>query len=305
VFSQTVQTFAPPAARAGLRTGAALVIFFTALGCGSDATGALPNASASAGQSATASSAGKSAVSADGAGTRALQPTAAGVNAGRAGSLASDDSGASAVAGGGTGVGSAGAGTAGASGSAAGGSGAAGSAGSGANAGAGGVAAGTAGVASGGSFMLTTDVLKDDEMLPKEYRCDAQSPALSWSAGPSGTQSYAIVFKDVTPGFSMNFMHWVIYDIPASVMSLPMGVKAGAAVDTPAGAKQGNNYKPVTGFSGPCATSGTNMYKFTLYALDVATLPGLSGTPMDAQVETALEGAHKLATATLTTSSMP
>jgi Raf kinase inhibitor-like YbhB/YbcL family protein len=178
-------------------------------------------------------------------------------------------------------------------------------AGSGA-AGVGAAVGGGAGGAVGGALALMSDAFKDGDVLPNEYRCDAQSPALSWTAGPSGTMSYAVVLKDVTPNsFSMNYMHWVIYDIPASVTSLPVGVKAGAMVDMPAGAKQGSNYKPVTGFSGPCAPSGTNMYKFTLYAVDVAMLPGLTGTPMDAQVETALEGSHKLATATLNISSMP
>lgn len=140
-------------------------------------------------------------------------------------------------------------------------------------------------------------------MLPKDYRCQKPSPALTWTAGPAGTQSYAIVFKDVTPGFSMNYMHWVIYDVPATVMSLPMGVPAGAMPSEPAGAKQGQNYSKAAQFAGPCG--GNNMYKFTLYALDVATLPDVVANPTGAQVETALEGSHKLASSTLNVTSMP
>jgi len=144
----------------------------------------------------------------------------------------------------------------------------------------------------------------DGAMIPKEYRCEMPSPALSWTAGPSGTMSYAIVFKDVTPAFN-NTMHWIIYDIPATATSLPMNVPAGAMVTMPAGAKQGLNYSRQPKWAGPCAPFGMNTYQFTLYAVDVATLPGLAASPMGAEVETALEGSHKLATATLRITSMP
>jgi phosphatidylethanolamine-binding protein (PEBP) family uncharacterized protein len=47
------------------------------------------------------------------------------------------------------------------------------------------------------------------------------------------------------------------------------------------------------------------MYKFTLYALDVATLPDVPANANATQIETALEGSHKLATAVLNITSMP
>jgi phosphatidylethanolamine-binding protein (PEBP) family uncharacterized protein len=115
--------------------------------------------------------------------------------------------------------------------------------------------------------------------------------------------SYAIVFKDTTAGISMNYMHWTIYDIPASVTSLPMGVMSGPTLTDPAGAKQGKNYQSNNAFTGPCG--GMNTYKFTLYALKVATLPGLSASSTGAQVETAAEGMSKLASTVLNVHSMP
>jgi Raf kinase inhibitor-like YbhB/YbcL family protein len=145
----------------------------------------------------------------------------------------------------------------------------------------------------------------EGQLLPGDYRGSKPSPALSWTPGPTGTKSYAIVFKDITPGFSMNFMHWVIYDIPAATTSLPMGVPTEAMLTAPAMAKQPNNYSGAPGYIGPGAPSGTNMYRFTIYALSVDALPGVTARSTGAQIETAAEGASKLATATLNIKSMP
>ncbi len=42
------------------------------------------------------------------------------------------------------------------------------------------------------------------------------SPAMSWTAGPAGTLSYAVVLTDTF----QNAAHWVIWDIPSTVTSL-------------------------------------------------------------------------------------
>jgi Raf kinase inhibitor-like YbhB/YbcL family protein len=222
-----------------------------------------------------------------------------GVPAANGGSGGASAAGVGGAAGHAAGGGSGGMLAAGAGGKAAGGMGGAGS-----GAGTGGNAAAGSGGSSGGAFALTSPVVKEGELLPADYRCAKPSPALTWTAGPAGTMSYAIVFKDTTAGsVTMNTMHWAIYDIPASVTSLPMGVMTGPTLTDPAGAKQGKNYKGENGFTGPCG--GMNTYKFTLYALKVATLPGLSASSMDAQVETAAEGMSKLASTVLNVHSMP
>jgi Raf kinase inhibitor-like YbhB/YbcL family protein len=233
-----------------------------------------------------------------------------------AGTAASAGSGGANAAGTTSAAGTAGRSSAGTGGSAAGASGAAGSksptagmaaaASGGVGAGSGGNAAqaGAGGGSAAGAFAITSPVVKEGEMIPAEYRCQKPSPALDWTAGPAGTKSYAIVFKDVTPGaVSLNYKHWIIYDIPASVMALPMGVPAGATITMPVMAKQGKNYSMNPQFAGPCG--GMNMYKFTLYAIDTEALPDVPANATGDQVETALEGSHKLGTATLNIKSMP
>jgi len=88
----------------------------------------------------------------------------------------------------------------------------------------------------------------------------------------------------------MTYVHWVLYDIPASATSLPKGGK------TPAGARDGKNDWKRTGYGGPCPPIGRHRYFFKLYALD--TLLGDLKTPTKDAVVKAMQG-HVLAQAEL------
>ena len=158
--------------------------------------------------------------------------------------------------------------------------------------------------ATAGALSFSSMAFADGTKIATKYRCTGPSPDLRWSGAPSATKSFAIVLKDVTPGISQGFLHWVIYDIPASVSSLDEGVAVGAMPAQPAGAKQAAIWNGTLGFNGPCAPSGTNTYELTLYAEDVASLPGLSSSSTGADVVTAID-AHKLASAKITITSMP
>ncbi len=132
--------------------------------------------------------------------------------------------------------------------------------------------------------------------FPTDFTCggDDHSPPFAWGAGPSGTLSYALVLHDTfqTPPF----VHWALWDIPAATTSLPESLATTATLTTPAGAKQVAGQG--MGYLGPCPpNNAVHTYVFTLYALDVATLPGT--TTSTAAVVTAIQ-AHDLASATLT-----
>jgi Raf kinase inhibitor-like YbhB/YbcL family protein len=168
------------------------------------------------------------------------------------------------------------------------------SGGTGGSAGSGGASGGSGGTggASGGSggtsnqpFALTSTAFKEGEEIPLKYKCDKvnpmgmnQSPPLSWGPGPAGTKSYAVVLIHVTTP-----EHWVIWDIPANVLSLPENIEHSATPAQPAGSKQSlvnlDGFQG-SGYLGPCpqAVGSQQDYRFTLYALDVETLPGLSAT---------------------------
>lgn len=150
----------------------------------------------------------------------------------------------------------------------------------------------------GGAFVitLTSPQLTEGAMFAVDNTCDGLniSPELDWTAGPGETQSYSVILKDQ----SNNLVHSAIWDIPKEALMLPADVdKDQNPADVP-GAKQAKAYDSLTyGYLGPCPGGATHTYKFTLYALNVATLP-IVGVPAKESVED-LSLEHALATATL------
>jgi Raf kinase inhibitor-like YbhB/YbcL family protein len=143
---------------------------------------------------------------------------------------------------------------------------------------------------------LTTTAFNDVDLLADKYTCAGEnvSPPLSWTEGPAGTKSYAIAFTDM----DNHLVHAVIWDIPAAVHAVPEHVERVAMPSVPAGAKQAKAYDGIFGYSGPCPQGDTHHYEFELYAVDAATLPGLTANPSRAQVVDAL-GAHKVSSVKL------
>lgn len=192
-------------------------------------------------------------------------------------------------------------GDAGAGGTATGGSG--GSAGAGGSTGGGsgsGGATGDGGPREGGmsdvtsAFNLTSPAFTQGQTIPAENTCAGAntSPELDWAAGPAATQSYAIIFTDK----DNNLRHWAIWDIPAATTSLPANLPKTSTLTMPAGAKQ-KSYNG-TGYAGPCPGATEHTYEFALYAVNVATLPGVTTNSMPMAVETAVL-ARQIAKATL------
>ena len=105
-------------------------------------------------------------------------------------------------------------------------------------------------------------------MIPKKFTCDGAdiSPSLSWSKGPEETKSYALISDD--PDAPMGtWVHWVIYNLPASVKELTENVPKTGQLDN--GALQGKNDFGNFGYGGPCPPGGTHRYYFKVYALDI------------------------------------
>lgn len=77
--------------------------------------------------------------------------------------------------------------------------------------------------------------------IPKQATAYGQniSPALSWSAGPAGTRAYAIVAEDLDAGTPQPIVHWLAWNLPADVTSLPNGVGGGPQLVEPRGMRQG------------------------------------------------------------------
>ena len=146
-------------------------------------------------------------------------------------------------------------------------------------------------------FALTSTGFTEGAPIPPQYACDQKnsSPDLSWTPGPTGTLSYAVVLTDK----SNNLLHWVIWDIPGAATGLPAAVENTANPASPAGSKQVKSYDNKTfGYLGPCPPN-EHTYEFAVFALDVATLPSVTTASTRAQVKVEILN-HDLATTTLT-----
>ena len=68
----------------------------------------------------------------------------------------------------------------------------------------------------------------------------------------------------------MEFVHWVLYDLPAEARSLPAQVSLHELAQL--GALMGGNGYGQRQYVAPCPVSGAHHYVYRLYALDVEDL---------------------------------
>jgi len=149
--------------------------------------------------------------------------------------------------------------------------------------------------------MLTirSPAFANDREIPSLYTCEGKdvSPPLEFSAAPAGAKSLALVVHDPDApdpkAPKTDWVHWVLYNLPASSKGLPQGVGESAL---PAGTLPGLNDWKRAGYGGPCPPIGRHRYFFELYALD--TVLGDLGTPTRQRLERAMAG-HVLTRAQL------
>lgn len=142
---------------------------------------------------------------------------------------------------------------------------------------------------------LTSSDFSNGQPIPAQFSCEGPgtSPELSWSNVPAGAQTLALVVRDPDAA-SPGFVHWIVYDIPASSSGLAQGAESSGAL--PSDAQEGTNSKGVKGWTAPCPPSGTHHYHFELYALD-DKVPTMA-TPTEPALVSAMRG-HILAKAEL------
>ena len=196
---------------------------------------------------------------------------------------------------------------------------------------------------------LTSTSFADGGRIPGEYAfalidpahhvklSSNKNPQLAWSDVPAATKSFVVICHDgdvpsqpddvnqegreIPPTLPrVDFFHWVLVDIPASMTAIDAGSfshavtprgKSGPAA--PHGTRQGiNDYTgwfagdhdmegDYYGYDGPCPPWNDSIihhYVFTVFALDLERVP-LEGRFGGADVRRALEG-HVLASAQIT-----
>jgi hypothetical protein len=121
------------------------------------------------------------------------------------------------------------------------------------------------------TLVLTSTAFQNGAPIPSRYTCDGadRSPPLAWSGAPPNTRSYVLLVEDPdAPGGT--FVHWVVYDIPATITELPEGVPEGPSPPQLGGGHQGHtSFRGPPRYGGPCPPRGpAHHYHFRLYALD-------------------------------------
>jgi len=141
------------------------------------------------------------------------------------------------------------------------------------------------------AITITSTAFTEGSMIPRQYTCEGEdvSPPLVWTGVPVGTKSLALICDD--PDAPMGtWVHWVLFNIPASIKELPAKIPPEKIIEN--SAKHGMNDFQKFGYGGPCPPGGTHRYYFKLYALD--TEINLEAGITKAQLLKAMEG-HILA----------
>jgi Raf kinase inhibitor-like YbhB/YbcL family protein len=133
------------------------------------------------------------------------------------------------------------------------------------------------------TIQMTSTAFTQGHPIPKKYTGEGAdvSPPLVWTEIPAGTKELVLICDDPDAPQAEPWVHWVIYDIPATAKGLPEGVPRKPRPKDPAGALQGKNSWPSgenVGYRGPMPPKGHGVhhYYFKLYALDhhIALEPG-------------------------------
>jgi Raf kinase inhibitor-like YbhB/YbcL family protein len=126
------------------------------------------------------------------------------------------------------------------------------------------------------------------------------SPKLEWTHVPEGVASFTLLMHDpeAAPGkSSVDGLHWLIFNIPATATGLPEGVPGTPKL--PDGTIQAKTFRDAVGYMGPGARAPGPYHHYTLelFALDIKLDLGTDATRAD--VLKAMDG-HVVAKAALT-----
>ncbi|HEX4195940.1 MAG TPA: YbhB/YbcL family Raf kinase inhibitor-like protein [Caulobacteraceae bacterium] len=118
---------------------------------------------------------------------------------------------------------------------------------------------------------LSSEAFPDEGKIDRRHSAygDNLSPPLRWTP-VEGAGAYAIVLEDPDAPTEKPFVHWMIWNIPGEVASLPEGLPNNAELVSPQGAIQGRNNNDSAGYFGPHPPAGHGLhhYHFQIFALD-------------------------------------
>ena len=144
-------------------------------------------------------------------------------------------------------------------------------------------------------MQLTSTAFEQGGRIPAKYTGEGEdvSPALAWSDAPDGTRSFAVVCHDpdaplVSKG-TYGYVHWVLYNIPATVSNLAEGTKEHTNGTSDFGKQAYGGPMPPNGH-------GTHNYYFWVFALsqELNLEPGLTLWQLLEKIEPHTIGMNRL-----------
>ncbi len=161
----------------------------------------------------------------------------------------------------------------------------------------------------GGLFTLTSTTFEQGGLFPTTMHIVGgnEHPELSWTNAPASALSFGVYFEDTT----ISYDHSAIWNIGADVTGLPENIEWTAMPASVPGSVQAQhwasqNANPLLDYLGPPPRYGyggpgsdSNVYEFTIYALDVATLDGEIDSESELPDVRAAFEAHMIDSATL------
>jgi Raf kinase inhibitor-like YbhB/YbcL family protein len=122
----------------------------------------------------------------------------------------------------------------------------------------------------GAKLIVRSTDFKQGIPLPNAFTLAGanKSPALNWSRGTAGTQSYVLIAEDpVTTGSSSRdpAVFWMVLNIPATSTSLPQGVPNDLKIMNPQGAMNARGTYGGSGYQG----YASRPVHFQIFALDI------------------------------------
>lgn len=118
------------------------------------------------------------------------------------------------------------------------------------------------------NMQLTSTAFDQGGSIPSQYTGEGEdiSPPLNWSDAPEGAQAFAVICHDpdaplITPQGTYGFVHWALYNIPASITHLAEATSQHT---------QGQSDFGKPGYGGPMPPNGHGLhqYYFWILALD-------------------------------------
>lgn len=134
---------------------------------------------------------------------------------------------------------------------------------------------------------------KGDIPLRHSEYAEGVSPPLRWERVPEAA-SYAIIMEDPDSKPAKPFVHWLAWNIPAGVTSLPEGLQEQLRLKEPEGVLQGRTTAGTHGYSGPKPLAGDPAHSYHIQVLALDSLIDLPPTADRDQLLAALAG-HVLA----------